>query len=226
MHSGRLPPGRCRARALPPHEGAYLEGGRPHAVLRSAVCAARRTRAEFPVAFPRPRRGAEWPPPLSAARLLTRDLHRHRRRYPAARGKSRHRAWVVGYGPLGCSLGYRGRPLGGMLEAVLRPRGGRLGASLGPLLGLLGASWVVLGASRRPLGASWVFAGSLQGALQGIAGVLQGLCRVFAGSLQGYCRVFAGGLCRVFAGSLQGLCRVFAGGDAVGYLRPGGWGGP
>ena len=76
------------------------------------------------------------------------------RRYPAACGKSRHRASPA------CSVAIvregiggildvrwdisRERPLGGLLEAVLRPLGGCLGASWGPL-------W----ASRRPLGASW-----------------------------------------------------------------------
>ena len=43
-------------------------------------------------------------------------------------GPSRHRAWVVGQRPLGCSLGSRGRHLGGLLEAVLETLGG-----LGPL---------------------------------------------------------------------------------------------
>ena len=56
--------------------------------------------------------------------------------YLLAFGPSRHRAWVVGQRPLECSLGSRGRPLGGLLEAVLKPLGGRFGASWG----LFGAS--------------------------------------------------------------------------------------
>ena len=56
-------------------------------------------------------------------------------------GPSRHRAWVVGQRALECSLGSRGRSLGGLLEAVLRRLRGRLGAVLGPLVGFLWASW-------------------------------------------------------------------------------------
>ena len=58
--------------------------------------------------------------------------------YLLAFGPSRHRAWVAGQRPLECSLGSRGRPLGGLLEAVLKPLGGSLGASCGPLGGLWG----------------------------------------------------------------------------------------
>eukprot|EP00959_Pyramimonas_sp_CCMP1952_P250613 5238274-Pyramimonas_sp.AAC.1 len=42
---------------------------------------------------------------------------------PAAYGESRHRAWVVGYGPLGCSFGCRRR----RFEASREPPGGLLG---------------------------------------------------------------------------------------------------
>ena len=60
----------------------------------------------------------------------------------------------MGQRPLACSLGSRGRPLGGLLEAVLKPLtyvGGRFGASWG----LLGASWGFLGAfSEKLKGAS------------------------------------------------------------------------
>ena len=60
-------------------------------------------------------------------------------------GPSRHRAWIVGQRALECSLGSRGGPFGGLLEAALKPLGGRIGASIGPLGGLLGA---LLGLSR------------------------------------------------------------------------------
>ena len=60
---------------------------------------------------------------------------------PGAFGPFRHRAWVVAQRPLECSLGSRGRPLGGLWEAVLRPLGGGFWGFLGPLLDLLGASW-------------------------------------------------------------------------------------
>ena len=70
-------------------------------------------------------------------------------------GPSRHRAWVVGLRPLGCSLGSRGRPLGGLLEAVLKP----LGAVLEPLLGLLAASWGLLEASWTLVGGLGVLSG-------------------------------------------------------------------
>ena len=62
-------------------------------------------------------------------------------------GPSRHRAWVVVHRPLGCSLGCRGRPFEGLLEAVLTLPGARFGASLG--LGCLGS---LLGVSWGPLG--------------------------------------------------------------------------
>ena len=99
-------------------------------------------------------------------------------------GLSRHRAWVVGQRPLGCSLGCSleccGWPLGGLLEAVLRPLGclfwgswGPLGALLGPPGGLLRRKagffsvWcragaplgLVLGASWVVLGGSWAVLG-------------------------------------------------------------------
>ena len=81
--------------------------------------------------------------------------------YLVAFGPSRHRAWVVGQRPLECSLGSRGRPLGGLLEGVLKLLGGGVGASWGvfwaswgPPGGILGASWGPVGASWGPLGAS------------------------------------------------------------------------
>ena len=99
-------------------------------------------------------------------------------------GLSRHRAWVVGQRPLGCSLGCSleccGWPLGGLLEAVLRPLGrvfwsswGLLGALLGLPGGLLRRKagffsvWcragaplgLVLGASWVVLGGSWAVLG-------------------------------------------------------------------
>eukprot|EP00959_Pyramimonas_sp_CCMP1952_P269759 5639512-Pyramimonas_sp.AAC.1 len=46
-----------------------------------------------------------------------------------------------------CSFGYRGRPLGGLLEAGLKSRGGRLGAPWSLVWGLFGASCCILGAS-------------------------------------------------------------------------------
>ena len=63
-------------------------------------------------------------------------------------GPSRHRAWVVSQRPLECSLGSRGRSLGGLMAPPLRPLGGRFGASWG----LFWASWEPLGASWGPLG--------------------------------------------------------------------------
>ena len=109
-----------------------------------------------------------------------------RGRYLMAFGPSRHRAWAVVQRPLECSLGSRGRPLGGLLVQVLKPLGGRFGAfwglfwaSWGPLGGLLGLLGTLLGApgplgrrtrifdsrspSRAPLGAilgpSWAVLG-------------------------------------------------------------------
>ena len=66
-------------------------------------------------------------------------------------GPSLRRAWAAGQKPLECSLGSRGRPLGGLVEAVLKPLGSRFGASWG----LFWASWGPLGASWGSLGASW-----------------------------------------------------------------------
>ncbi|CAK0836235.1 unnamed protein product [Prorocentrum cordatum] len=51
-------------------------------------------------------------------------------------GPSCHRACVVGMKPIGCSLGSRGGPPGGLLRASWGPPG---------------ASWAPLGASRGPL---------------------------------------------------------------------------
>ena len=63
--------------------------------------------------------------------------------YLVAVGPIRNRAWVVDLRHHGCLLGFVGRPLGGLLDAVLKPLGaswGPLRDLLGPLLGLLGAS--------------------------------------------------------------------------------------
>ena len=93
-----------------------------------------------------------------------------RTRYLLAFGPSRHRAWVVGQRPLKCSLGSRGRPLGGLLEQVLKPLGGSLGASWGFFWGSwgpLGASWGCLAGIWGPLGASWGPSGGLGGWLLG-----------------------------------------------------------
>ena len=65
-----------------------------------------------------------------------------------------------GLRPLGRLFGYRGRPLGGLLEAVGQASWGRSGASWGFFLGLLGASWGLLEVSCGILGASW--GGSLE----------------------------------------------------------------
>ena len=93
--------------------------------------------------------------------------------YPNACGKSRHRAWDVNYMPIGCSLGYRGRPLGGLLVAICKP----LGSRPGPLQGFKqGALQGVCREFARFV--CKVFAGSLQGALHG-------LCRVVARCLHG-----------------------------------------
>ena len=70
---------------------------------------------------------------------------------------------IWGTGIVGCSLGSRGEPPGGLLEAVLKSLGGRLGCLLGPLLGFLGASGGVFGASWGLFGASWGLLGSLLG---------------------------------------------------------------
>eukprot|EP00959_Pyramimonas_sp_CCMP1952_P471561 9498613-Pyramimonas_sp.AAC.4 len=79
--------------------------------------------------------------------------------YIMAFGLSHHRAWVVGQRALECSLGYRAKCFGGLVETILMRPGSCLGASWGlfwasrgPLSGLLGISWGLLGASRRPLG--------------------------------------------------------------------------
>ena len=75
--------------------------------------------------------------------------------YVLAFGPSRHRAWVVVQRPLGCSLGSREKPLGGLLEAVLRHRGavlGSLGASFTPPGGRSGASWEAFGGLFGHLG--------------------------------------------------------------------------
>ena len=50
-------------------------------------------------------------------------------------GISRHRAWVVGMRPIGCSLGSLGRLLVGLLEAVSKPLGPVLEPLLGPFSG-------------------------------------------------------------------------------------------
>ena len=86
-------------------------------------------------------------------------------------GPSRHRAWVVGQRALECSLGSRGRSLGGLLETVLRRLGGRFGASCGPLGGLLGACFGPLGPSWGPLGASWELLGASWESLGGAFGL-------------------------------------------------------
>eukprot|EP00959_Pyramimonas_sp_CCMP1952_P399110 8362999-Pyramimonas_sp.AAC.1 len=57
---------------------------------------------------------------------------------PVAFGPSRHRAWVVVQRPLGCSLGSRQKPLGGLPEAVWRPLGGLFWSLPGPFWGLVG----------------------------------------------------------------------------------------
>ena len=77
---------------------------------------------------------------------------------------------VVGQRPLECTLGSRGRSLGGLLETVLKSLGavvgppgasfGLLGSLVGPLGGLLVASGGLLEASWGPLGASWGLLGA------------------------------------------------------------------
>eukprot|EP00959_Pyramimonas_sp_CCMP1952_P087954 1840299-Pyramimonas_sp.AAC.1 len=62
--------------------------------------------------------------------------------------------------PTGCSLGSRGRPPGGLLEAVLKPPWGRFGSSWGPPARLLGPPGAPLGRKARmfarvPLGPLW-----------------------------------------------------------------------
>ena len=103
--------------------------------------------------------------------------------YPAACGKSRHRASPA------CSVAIvregiggildvrwdisRERPLGGLLEAVLRPLGGCLGGSWGPLGvllglfgGLLGPPGGLFGHKDRAVGVyspSWTSLGAVWG---------------------------------------------------------------
>ena len=117
--------------------------------------------------------------------------------YPAACGKSRHRASPA------CSVAivregiggildvrwdiYRERPLGGLLEAVLRPLGGCLGVSWGPLGvllglfgGLLGPPGGLFGHKDRVVGVyspSWTSLGAVWGLSWAVLGASEAVLR-------------------------------------------------
>ena len=88
-------------------------------------------------------------------------------RYLLAFAPSRHRAWVEGMRPIGCSLGVLESLLGGLFEAVSRLLGGpSCGGLLGAVLGPLGVVFGRLGGLLGHLGS---FLGSPEG-LSGASG--------------------------------------------------------
>ena len=82
--------------------------------------------------------------------------------YLIAFGPSRHRAWFVGLRPIGWVMGSRGRPVGGVLDAVFW-------ASWGPPGGFLGAIWGPLGVPRGPPGGFLVQPGGVWGPKAGVS---------------------------------------------------------